>query len=215
MAFDFKKEERALYQPKTQPSIIEVPRMNYLAVRGQGDPNQKDGAYQQAIPLLYGVAYTIKMSYKGDHQIPGFFEYVVPPLEGFWWQEDGAAMDYGKKDQMHFLSLIRLPAFATPQEVEWAKEQAAKKKKQDFSSVEFFSYEEGLCVQCMHMGSYDDEPATVRSLHEYAAAKGYAVDITDARFHHEIYLSDPNKCEVSKRKTVLRLPIRKMEQEKK
>ena len=211
MAFDFKKEERALYQPKTQPGIVEVPRMNYLAVRGQGDPNQKDGAYQQAISLLYGVAYTIKMSYKTDHAIPGFFEYVVPPLEGFWWQENGAAMDYEKKDQMHFISLIRLPAFATPQEVDWAKEQAAKKKKMDFSSVEFLSYEEGLCVQCMHIGSYDDEPATVRALHEYAAANGYAIDITDERFHHEIYLSDVRRCKPERMKTVIRHPTKRTE----
>lgn len=211
MAFDFKKEYRALYQPKKQPGIIDAPRAHYLAVRGQGNPNQKGGAYQQAISLLYGVAYTIRMSYKTDHQIPGFFEYVVPPLEGFWWQENGAAMDYEKKDQMHFISLIRLPEFATPPEVDWAKEQAARKKKMDCSSVEFLSYEEGLCVQCMHIGSYDDEPATIRSMHEYAAAQGYAVDITAKRFHHEIYLSDPNKCEVGKLKTILRLPIRKNE----
>ena len=211
MPFDFKKEYKEFYLPKNKPEIVTVPAANYIAVQGSGDPNEEGGAYQSAIRILYAVAYTLKMSYKTGRKIDGFFEYVVPPLEGFWWQENGAEMDYEKKDQMHFLSLIRLPAFATPQEVEWAKEQAAKKKKQDFSSVEFFSYEEGLCVQCMHMGSYDDEPATVRTLHEYAAANGYAVDITDERFHHEIYLSDPNKCEVSKRKTVLRLPIRKIE----
>ena len=209
MAFDFKKEERALYQPKTQPSIIEVPRMNYLAVRGQGDPNQKDGAYQQAIPLLYGVAYTIKLSYKGDHQIPGFFEYVVPPLEGFWWQDGVQGVDYAHKESFRWISLIRLPEFVTREEFDWAIQEASVKKQTDFSKVEFFSYHEGLCVQCMHIGPYDNEPETVREMEQYAKDQGYELDFSDERYHHEIYLSDVRKCKSENLKTVIRQPIKK------
>ena len=196
MAFDYKKEYKEFYMPKNKPSIVKIPKMNYIAVRGEGNPNDENGAYKNAIGLLYGVAYTLKMSYKGPHQIEGFFEYVVPPLEGFWWQEDTKGMDYSRKDDLHFISLIRLPDFVKKEDFDWAINQATQKKKQDFSSVEFLTYDEGICVQCMHIGSYDDEPATV--------------DITDTRYHHEIYLSDPRKCNVNKLKTVVRHPIKKI-----
>ena len=159
--------------------------------------------------MLYGIAFTIKMSYKGTHKIEGFFEYVVPPLEGLWWQENTRRLDYARKEDMHFISMIRLPDFVTKEDFEWAVQEATKKKKQDFSKVEFFSYDEGLCVQCMHIGSYDDEPATVDLMHDYMKANRYALDITDTRYHHEIYLSDPRKCHVSRLKTVVRHPVRK------
>ena len=181
--------------------------MNYLAVRGQGDPNTEGGDYQNTVGLLYGVAYTLRMSYKGPHKIEGFFDYVVPPLEGFWWQEGVHGMDYARKEDLHFISLIRLPDFVTREDFDWAVAEATRKKKQDFSRVEFLPYHEGLCVQCMHIGSYDDEPETVRRMHEYMQAQGYELDITDTRFHHEIYLSDPRKS--AKPKTVVRHPIRK------
>ncbi|MBR5647830.1 GyrI-like domain-containing protein [Candidatus Saccharibacteria bacterium] len=209
MAFDFKKEYKEFYMPKNKPAIIEVPKMNYVAVRGKGNPNEENGDYQNTLGLLYGVAYTLKMSYKGDHKIDGFFEYVVPPLEGFWWQDGKDGIDYDHKEALNFISIIRLPDFVTKADFDWAVEEATKKKKQDFSRVEFLTYDEGLCVQCMHIGSYDDEPATVELMHKYMQDNGYELDITDKRYHHEIYLSDPRKCDTSKLKTVIRHPIKK------
>ncbi|MBR5754338.1 MAG: GyrI-like domain-containing protein, partial [Erysipelotrichaceae bacterium] len=207
---DFKKEYKEFYMPANKPGIVEVPKMNYVAVRGKGDPNDENGEYQSSIGLLYGIAYTVKMSCKGDHKMEGYFEYVVPPLEGFWWQEGTEGMDYSRKDRMEFISVIRLPDFVTKEEFDWAVEEATRKKKQDFSKVEYFTYDEGICVQCMHLGSYDDEPKTVEAMHEYMKENGYELDITDKRYHHEIYLSDPRKTEASKLKTVVRHPIRKI-----
>ena len=209
MPFDFKKEYKELYQPKSKPQIVEVPPMNYIAVRGTGDPNEDDGAYQQAISVLYAVAYTLKMSYKTDYKIAGFFEYVVPPLEGFWWQDDVDGVNYADRSGFHWISVIRLPEFVTKSDFDWAVETAAKKKKLDCSSAEFLTIEEGLCVQMMHVGSYDDEPASVAVMDEYLAQNGYANDLTAERLHHEIYLSDPRKTAPEKRKTVLRHPIKK------
>jgi len=211
VAFDFKKEYKEFYMPKNLPSIVEVPKMNYIAVSGKGNPNDENGEYKKSIGLLYGIAFTIKMSYKGSHKIDGYFEYVVPPLEGFWWQEDRKGeLDYNKKDEMHFISIIRLPDFVTEEDFNWAIEEATKKKKQDFSKVQFLTYNEGVCVQCMHIGSYDEEPETIHLMHKFALDNGYEPDITDTRFHHEIYLSDPRKCDSSKLKTVIRHPVRKI-----
>jgi len=210
MAFDYKKEYREFYMPPKKPGIIEIPQMNFLAVSGKGDPNEEDGEYSRALSLLYGMAYTIKMSYKGAHKIEGFFEYVVPPLEGLWWQEGVCGVDYSRKDSFQWISLIRLPDFVKKADFEWALEEAAKKKKMDFSAVEFFPYDEGLCVQCMHIGSYDDEPATILAMENHAKEKSCAIDITDKRYHHEIYLNDPRKTEASKLKTVIRHPVRKI-----
>ena len=209
MAFDFKKEYKEFYAPKNKPSIVTVPKMNYIAVRGEGDPNDENGEYKKSIELLYGVAYTIKMSKKGNHQIDGYFDYVVPPLEGFWWQDGAEGIDYAHKENFKWISLIRLPDFVTKDDLEWAKSEAAKKKKTDFSKVEFLTYDEGLCVQCMHIGSYDEEPATVELMHEYIYEQGFVLDITDERLHHEIYLSDARKVAPEKLKTVIRHPIRK------
>lgn len=208
MAFDYKKEYKEFYMPPKKPSIVEVPPMNYIAVRGKGNPNDENGEYKESIGLLYGIAFTIKMSYKGEHKIDGYFEYVVPPLEGFWWQEGVNGIDYAHKENFSFISLIRLPDFVTKADFDWAIAEATKKKKTDFSKVEFFTYNEGLCVQCMHTGSYDDEPATIVAMHDYAEQNGYELDISDSRYHHEIYLSDPRKCDPSKLKTVVRHPIR-------
>lgn len=211
MAFDFKKEYKEFYMPKNKPSIVTIPKMNYIAVRGKGDPNEENGEYKVSIGLLYAIAFTIKMSYKGDYKIDGYFQYVVPPLEGFWWQ-DGLenGIDYNNKSEMNFISVIRLPDFITKKDFDWAVEQATQKKKQDFSKVEFLTYDEGLSVQCMHIGSYDDEPATVELMHNYIKENGYELDITDKRLHHEIYLSDPRRCDVSRLKTVIRHPIKKI-----
>ena len=209
--FDYKKEYKEFYMPKNKPSFVDVPAMNYIAVRGKGDPNEENGEYKESIGLLYGIAYTIKMSYKGDHKIDGYFEYVVPPLEGFWWQDGVDGIDYAHKENFGFISIIRLPDFVTKADFDWAIAEATKKKKTDFSKVEFLTYNEELCVQCMHIGSYDDEPATIAAMHEYAEQNGYELDITDTRYHHEIYLSDPRKCEPTKLKTVVRHPVKKKE----
>lgn len=210
MAFDFKKEYRELYQPKTVPSIVEVPTMNYLVVRGKGNPNQEGGSYQQSIGLLYGVAYAIKMSKKTDHRMDGYFDFVVPPLEGFWWQEGISGIDYSRKEDYCFISLIRVPDFVTQTEFDWAVAEASRKKKTDFSSVEFLTYDEGMCVQCLHMGPYDDEPATVARMHTLMKRNGYVLDISPKRFHHEIYLSDARKTAPEKLKTVIRHPIKRL-----
>ena len=212
MAFDYKKEYKEFYMPKDRPSIVSVPPMNYIAVRGKGDPNQEDGEYKQAIGLLYGIAYTIKMSKKGDHQIEGYFDYVVPPLEGFWWQDGVQGVDYAHKETFNWISVIRLPDFVSREDFEWAISEAAKKKKEDFSKVEFFTYEEGLCVQCMHLGPYDDEPATVEKMHAYMTEQGYELDINSDRLHHEIYLSDARKVAPEKLKTVIRHPVKQSQQ---
>ena len=212
MAVDFKKEYKEYYMPGNKPSIVTVPSMNYIAVRGHGDPNQEGGDYKQSIGLLYGIAFTIKMSKKGDRQIEGYFDYVVPPLEGFWWQDDVDGIDYEHKEDFNWISAIRLPDFVTKTDFDWAIEEATKKKKQDFSKVEFLTYDEGLCVQCMHIGSYDDEPATVQMMHEYMEEQGYDLNITDQRLHHEIYLSDARKVAPEKLKTVIRHPIKEREE---
>ncbi len=210
MPFDFKKEYKEFYMPPKKPSAVLLPKMNYIAVRGKGDPNDENGDYKKTIPLLYGIAFTIKMSYKGSHKIDGFFEYVVPPLEGLWYQDGSDGMDYSRKQDLHFISMIRLPDFVTEEDFRWAVSEAEKKKKQDFSPVEFFTYDEGLCVQCMHIGSYDSEPETVAKMSEYMTENGYAADFSETRLHHEIYLSDPRKCDVSKLKTVIRHPVKKI-----
>ena len=209
MPFDFKKEYKEFYLPPQKPVIVEVPSMQYLAVRGKGDPNEEDGAYKRAIGLLYGVAYTIKMSKKGDHRIEGFFDFVVPPLEGLWQQTGVSGVDYAHKERFEWISLLRLPDFVTQSDFDWAIEEAERKKKDDFSPVERLSLTEGLCVQCMHLGSYDDEPATVAQMHAFAQAQGYVPDLSGTRRHHEIYLTDARKTEPKKLKTVIRHPIRK------
>lgn len=207
MVFDYKKEYKEYYLPPKKPTIVEVPKMNYLAVRGKGNPNQVDGEYSKAISALYAIAYTLKMSDKGDYKIDGFFEYVVPPLEGFWWQENLHGYDSSRKDDFCWISLIRLPDFISEKDVEWAKETAKMKKKQDYSMVEFFTHEEGLCVQCMHIGSYDSEIETVNQMKQYMGEQGYVEDFSEHRYHHEIYLSDPRKTAMEKWKTVVRHPI--------
>ncbi len=208
MPFDFKKEYKEFYMPKNKPQIVTIPKMNYIAVRGKGNPNEEGGAYQQAISVLYAVAYTLKMSYKTDYKIEGFFECVVPPLEGFWWQDGVAGVDYANKDDFNWILVIRLPEFVTKKDFAWAVETAAKKKKLDCSKVEFMIIEEGLCVQIMHHGSYDSEPETVALMDAYLAENGYVNDLNAERLHHEIYLSDPRKAAPVKWKTVIRHPIK-------
>lgn len=209
MAFDFKKEYKEFYMPKKRPEIIDVPPMNYIAVRGKGDPNEENGAYKQAIGVLYAVAYTLKMSYKTDRRIEGFFDYVVPPLEGFWWQDGVKGIDYDKKDGFNWISVIRLPDFIKKDDFEWAVKTSAEKKKIDCSSAEFITVNEGLCVQIMHIGAFDSESESVELMDKYLEENGYENDISDKRLHHEIYLSDARKVVPEKWKTVIRHPIRK------
>ncbi len=221
MAFDYKKEYKEFYLPPKKPGIIEIPRMNYIAVRGHGDPNEPEGEYKAAIGLLYAIAFTVKMSYKGSHKIEGYFSYVVPPLEGLWWQHgqggtDGQVqagcckyIDYTHKENFEWISMIRVPEFVTEEEFQWAIEEATEKKQDDFSKVVFFTYDEGLCVQCMHIGGYDSEPVTIAGMERYAAENGFVTDISKSRFHHEIYLSDPRRCAPEKLRTVIRHPVKK------
>lgn len=206
MVFDFKKEYKEFYMPKRKPEITTVPKANFVAVRGSGDPNEADGAYKRAIGVLYSVAYTLKMSYKTDYRIKGFYEYVVPPLEGFWFRDGVDPMD---KSSFRWISAIRLPDFATEENLNWAKETASQKKKMDCSSATFLTIDEGLCVQIMHVGRFDDEPASIALMDAYIEQNGYVTDFSETRLHHEIYLSDVRKVVPEKWKTVLRLPIRR------
>lgn len=210
MPFDFKKEFKEFYMPKNKPEIVTVPSTNYIAVRGTGNPNEEDGAYQKALGVLYAVAYTLKMSYKSDYKIEGFFEYIVPPLEGFWWQDNVDGVDYSDKSTFHWISVIRLPDFVTQEDFNWAVQTATKKKKLDCSSAEFLTVDEGLCVQIMHLGAFDDEPKSVAMMDAYLQENGYANDLNDKRLHHEIYLTDARKVVPEKWKTVIRHPIKKI-----
>ncbi|MGI6608313.1 MAG: GyrI-like domain-containing protein [Erysipelotrichaceae bacterium] len=209
MAFDFKKEYKEYYLPENKPEILEIPKANYIAVRGNGNPNEAGGTYQQAVSVLYSIAYTLKMSYKTDYKIEGFFNYVVPPLEGLWWQENVAGVDYSDKSSFNWISLIRLPDFVTKDNFKWAVKNASKKKKIDCSSAEYLTINEGLCVQMMHIGPYDNEPESVSIINAFLKEKGYVTDINENRKHHEIYLSDPRKVAPEKLKTVIRHPIKK------
>ena len=215
MAFDFKKEYKEFYMPKSKPEIVTVPKANYIAVRGKGDPNDEGGAYQQAVGILYAVAYTLKMSYKTDYRIEGFFEYVVPPLEGFWWQDGVGGIDYSDKSTFNWISVIRLPDFVTQKDFDWATGEAEKKKHLDCSKAEFLTIDEGLCVQIMHIGPFDDELATVSIMNEYLLENSYENDFSGSRLHHEIYLSDARKVAPEKWKTVIRHPIKRKEARKK
>lgn len=209
MAFDYKKEYKEFYLPGKKPQIVEIPDMNFIAVKGKGDPNQEGGDYKRAIGLLYGIAFTIKMSKKGSHAIQGYFDYVVPPLEGFWKQEGIEGFDDGRKEEFQWISVIRLPDFVQREDFRWAVEEAERKKKQDFSKVEFLTIREGLCVQCMHIGPFDEEPETVAQMDQFIRAQGYVNDFSDSRLHHEIYLSDARRIPAEKWRTVIRHPIRK------
>lgn len=208
MAFDLKKEFKEFYMPKNKPEIVNVPKANYIAVKGKGDPNEEGGAYQQAISVLYAVTYTLKMSYKTDYKIEGFFEYVVPPLEGFWWQDDIKGVDYTNKSTFNWISVIRLPDFVSEKDFDWAVKTATKKI--DCSQAEYLTIDEGLCVQIMHIGPFDEEPATVALMDDYLSQNGYVNDMSDSRLHHEIYLSDARKVAPEKWKTVIRHPIKKV-----
>lgn len=209
MAFDYKKEYKEFYMPKKKPELVEVPEMKFIAVRGKGNPNEEDGAYKRAIGLLYGIAFTIKMSKMGDHKIDGYFDYVVPPLEGFWWQKGVIGVDYSRKEDFCWISVIRLPDFVTEDDFRWALDEAQRKKKQDYSKVEFLTISEGLCVQCMHIGAYDDEPATIAVMDQFIREQGYENDFSETRMHHEIYLSDARRVAPEKLKTVIRHPIKR------
>ena len=207
MAFDFKKEYKEFYLPPVTPTLVDVPPANYIAVRGMGNPNDEGSEYKDSIGLLYGIAFTIKMSKKDGRQIEGYFDYVVPPLEGLWWSENGE-VNYAHKEAFHFISMIRLPEFVTRADFDWAVAEATRKKKTDFSKVEFFHYEEGRCVQCMHIGPFDSEPITIGKMKAFAEQQGLSIAIDDVRRHHEIYLSDPRKTAADKLKTVIRYPVK-------
>lgn len=207
MAFDFKKEYKEFYLPPVTPTLVDVPPANYIAVRGMGNPNDEGSEYKDSIGLLYGIAFTIKMSKKGGRQIEGYFDYVVPPLEGLWWSENGE-VNYAHREAFHFISMIRLPEFVSRADFDWAVAEATRKKKTDFSKVEFFHYKEGRCVQCMHIGPFDSEPITIGKMKAFAEQQGLSIVMDDVRRHHEIYLSDPRKTAADKLKTVIRYPVK-------
>ena len=209
MAFDFKKEYKEFYLPKKKPEIVTIPKMNYIAVKGCGDPNKEDGEYKNSISILYALAFTIKMSKLTDYRIEGYFDYVVPPLEGFWWQQGVTQIDYSRKDAFQWISVIRLPDFVSEKDFNWAKQQVKAKKGIDCSNAQFLTIEEGLCVQIMHIGSYDDEPDTITLMDQFIKENGYINDFSNTRMHHEIYLSDARRVAPEKLKTVIRHPIRK------
>ncbi|MBQ9213235.1 MAG: GyrI-like domain-containing protein [Bacteroidales bacterium] len=206
--FDFKKEFKKYYLPPCKPEIVNIPPANFIAVRGSGNPNDEDGDYKHALNILYAVAYTLKMSYKTDYKINGFYEYVVPPLEGFWWQDGVVGVDYSNKSTFNWISVLRLPDFITHKDFDWAVTTATKKKKIDCSQAEFLTINEGRCVQIMHIGTYDQEPETVKLMDNFIATTGYTNDLSATRLHHEIYLSDPRKTAPEKLKTVIRHPVR-------
>lgn len=208
MTYDFKKEQKQFYKPGKKPELIDVPKMTYIAVRGNGNPNVDDSEYKRAIQLLYGIAYTIKMSKKGTHKIKDYFDFVVPPLEGLWWQDGNKGIDYAHKEKFEFISMIRMPDFVTQDVLDWAIKEASENKDDDFSKVKLITLEEGKCVQVMHVGSYDDEPATIEKMKEFAEQKGVVPDYSEKRRHHEIYLSDPRRTKVENLKTVIRIPVK-------
>ena len=211
---DYKKEYKDLYQPKNKPSIIQVPEMVFIQVEGEGDPNSCQ-AYKDAMEILYGLSFTIKMSKMGGNQPEGYFEYVVPPLEGLWWGEDEELFDgvmIGDKSKFHWISMIRQPEFVTEEVFEWAKAALQKKKPHvDVSTTRLVKWEEGLCAQVMHIGPYDDEPATIALLNQFVEDNGYDTDINERRRHHEIYLGEPRKTAPERLKTVLRHPVKKQQ----
>ncbi len=206
MIIDYKKIEKEYYSPKTSVSIVDVPKMTFITVDGKGDPNNS-AEYGVAIELLYGLSYTIKMTHKS------VLEYVVLPLEGYWSVDDdfkGGGAPINDKSKFMWTMMIRQPDFVTTEILEAAKSSLSKKKPQlDVSLAKLEKITEGLCVQMMHVGSYDDEPASVMKLDDYAIQNGYLLDFRNGRRHHEIYLSDPRKTASEKLKTILRHPVRK------
>lgn len=204
---DYKKKFKELYQPSAKPALIDVPEMIFFAVEGAGDPN-KCREYKEAMEILYGLSFTVKMSKMNNTQPEGYFEYVVPPLEGLWYQESTNGIDYSRKDDFHWISMIRQPEFVTEEVFETAKAVLSKKKPSlDISKARLMRYTEGLCVQLMHTGPYDDEPASIAKLERFAEENGYAEDFETERYHHEIYLSDPRKCAPERLRTVIRHPV--------
>jgi hypothetical protein len=207
---DYKKEYKDLYLPKEKPMMIDVHEMQFVAVAGKGNPNDENGEYQKAIGVLYGIQYTIKMSKMGNNAPKGYFDYVVPPLESFWWLDNRENFSTENKSKYHWIALIRLPEFVDEKVFEWACDEVSTKKKIDTKNAELLKIKEGLCVQCLHIGAYDDEPRTLKLMNDFIAENGLQSDISDTRRHHEIYLSDPRRTEISKLKTVLRIPVKKI-----
>ncbi|WFA08939.1 GyrI-like domain-containing protein [Tissierella sp. Yu-01] len=207
---DYKKKFKELYQPKTEPSVIDVPEMKFIQIDGGGNPNEENGEYQTAVETLYALSYAIKMMPKSGSTPPDYFDYVVPPLEGFWWLADSDEFDYSSKSKFCWTSMIRQPEFVTEEVFTTACEITAKKKPHlNLSIAKFVSFAEGLCVQCMHQGSFDDEPMTLAKMKVFMSEYGLESDLSDIRRHHEIYLSDPRKVDITKMKTVLRYPVRR------
>jgi hypothetical protein len=208
-ALDYKKEYKDLYSPKNQPMIIDVPEITFVAVEGKGNPNDKNGEYHKAMELLYGIEYTIKMSKMGTNIPNGYFDYVVPPLEGLWWVDNSTTIPPKDKSEYNWISIIRLPEYVTEDVFSWARNEVKNKKNIETEKAEYIKIKEGLCVQCMHIGSYDEEQKTIKLMEKYIEENNLVNDINEKRRHHELYLSDPEKTAAEKLKTILRIPIRK------
>ena len=206
---DYKKEYKDLYSPKNEPMKIDIPEITFVTIEGKGNPNDKDGEYKKALEIIYGIQYSIKMSKKGDFIPNGYFDYVVPPLEGLWWSDNEMKFPIKDKSKFCWISMIRLPEYVTKDVFEWACIEVNKKKKIDTKKAKYLKIKEGLCVQMMHIGSYDDEPKTIKIMEEFIVKNNFVNDIGSKRRHHEIYLSDPRKSEPNKMKTILRIPIKK------
>jgi hypothetical protein len=207
---DFKKAYKDLYLPTLQPAVVDVPAMMFVMVGGKGDPNVPDGPYAKAVGLLYTLVYTIKMSGTRGGDSAGYYDYVVPPLEGLWWFEDGRPWRPGEKSRLCWIAMIRQPEFVTREVFAWAVSEASKKKPgPDYEKARLEDLTEGLCVQCMHIGPYDTEPESIARMDAFARGQGLEDDFTDRRRHHEIYLSDPSRVKSEKRRTVVRHPVRK------
>ena len=211
MAYDYKREYPELYRPSASPAFIEVPEVRFIAVRGSGDPNAPESGYGAAVGALYAVAYAIKMSRRGDRQMPGYFDFVVPPLEGFWRQPGRERVDLTHKEGFQWTACLRLPDFVGPDDLAWAVAEATRRRGRDLPAIGMLTLREGLCAQLMHTGPYDAEPASIARLEAFIGDNGCAVDLTDAREHHEIYLSDPRRTQPDRLKTVIRLPVRRMQ----
>ena len=211
LKFDFKKEYKSIYLQKTAPVLVDVPPMTYLCVDGKGDPNTSR-EYKDALAVLYGLSYTIKMSKMDGSQPQGYFDYVVPPLEGLWWMEKREGFDgihITDKSCFCWTSMIGLPSFVSRQVLEQAKEKLHKKNPDlDLSHARMETLTEGLCAQIMHLGPYDGEPGTIRQMQAFLEAEGYITDINEPRKHHEIYFNDPRKTAPEKLKTIIRHPVK-------
>ncbi len=202
---DLRKKYKNLYLPSAKAvEVVEVPAFQFVMVDGKIEPGCSPGnspAFQEAIQALYGISYTLKFMSKQRKEDP--IDYTVMALEALWWVEDGN-FDIIRPDNWCWRAMILQPEIITREMYQEAYEKLSKKKPSPgLEKLRFEVFEEGLCLQILHIGPYSDEPRTVEKMHEYAAQKGYSL----ANGHHEIYLGDPMRSDPAKLKTVLRKKV--------